>query len=73
MQLPIDSEFSSAITRLTGNPITGTVRVTFTSGPRQYTMKASRRQILAAAIMPPVSVGQWVNRHCLQRHETVCL
>jgi hypothetical protein len=64
MQLPIDSKYSSAIRRLSGNPFTGTVNVTFTSGPRQYTMKASRRQIIAAAILPPLSVGQWVNRHC---------
>jgi len=64
MQLPIDSKYSSAITRLSGNPITGTVNVTFTSGPRQYIMKASRRQILSAVVIRPASVGQWVNRHC---------
>ena len=64
MQLTIDSQFSSAITRLSGNPFTGAVLVTFTSGPRQYTMSASRRVIIAALLMPPVSVGAWVNRHC---------
>jgi hypothetical protein len=64
MQLPIDSQFSSAITRLTANPITGSVRVVFTSSDRQYTMSASRRQIIGALLMPPLSVGAWVNRHC---------
>ncbi len=62
--LPINSKFSSAITHITGNPITGSVRVTFTSGPKEYLMQARRREILKAAILPPVSVGQWVNRHC---------
>ena len=64
MQLTIDSEYSSAISRLTANPITGTVRVVFTSSDRQYTMSASRRAIIGALLMPPVSVGAWVNHHC---------
>jgi hypothetical protein len=64
MQLPIDSEFSSAITRLTANPFTGSVRVVFTSSDRQYTMSASRREIIGALLMPPLSVGGWVNQHC---------
>ena len=62
--LPINSKFSSAISKLRANPFTGTVRVTFTSGPKVYQMQASRREILAAVVLPPVSVGQWVNRHC---------
>ena len=64
MQLTIDSQYSSAITRLTANPFTGSVRVVFTSSDRQYTMSASRRVIIAALLMPPVSVGGWVNQHC---------
>jgi len=66
MRLPIDSVGSSAIDRLTANPITGTVRATFASGPVEYRFTGvSRRAILAAVLMPPLSVGQWVNRHCL--------
>jgi hypothetical protein len=64
MQLTIDSQFSSAITRLSGNPFTGAVLVTFTSSTRQYTMSASRRAIIGALLMPPLSVGAWVNQHC---------
>ena len=64
MRLPIDSEFSSAITHLTANPFTGSVRVVFTSSDRQYTMSASRRAIIGALLMPPLSVGGWVNQHC---------
>ena len=64
MRLPIDSEFSSAISRLTANPFTGSVRVVFTSSDRQYTMSASRRAIIGALLMPPLSVGGWVNQHC---------
>jgi hypothetical protein len=64
MQLEIDSLYSSAIRRLTANPITGSVRVVFTSSDRQYTMSASRRAIIAALLFRPVSVGGWVNRHC---------
>jgi hypothetical protein len=62
--LPINSKFSSAITKLSGNPFTGAIRVTFTSSPKEYLMQAHRREILQAAILPPVSAGQWVNRHC---------
>ena len=65
MQLPIDTEHSSAITRLTANPITGSVRVTFTSGATVYRFGGvSRRAILSAILLPPLSVGVWVNRHC---------
>ena len=63
--LPIDSKFSSAARKVTGNPITGTVRVTFTSGSKEYRFTGvSRRAILGAAIIAPLSVGQWLNRHC---------
>jgi hypothetical protein len=71
IRLPINSKFSSCARKVTGNPITGTVRVTFTSGSTEYRYTGvSRRAILGAAILPPVSVGQWVNRHCLQNHQT---
>ncbi len=63
--LPINSKFSSAITHITGNPITGSVKVQFTNGATVYRFGGvSRRAILGAAILPPHSVGQWVNRHC---------
>jgi len=65
IRLPIDAQFSSAVTHLTGNPITGTVRVIFTSSAKEYRFEGiSRRAILSAAFLPPDSVGQWVNRHC---------
>jgi hypothetical protein len=74
MLLPIDSYGSSAVAKLSGNPIRGSVCVTFTSGPKPYRFEGvSRRAILAAAILPPLSVGQWVNRHCLQNHQTIAL
>jgi hypothetical protein len=63
--LPIDSKFSSAARKVTANPITGTVRVTFASGSKEYRFTGvSRRAILSAAIIAPLSVGQWLNRHC---------
>lgn len=72
MQLPIDAEHSIAIRRLSGNPITGTVMVTFKSSDTSYRYDGvSRRSIIAAILMPPLSVGQWVNRHCRQRHGAV--
>ncbi len=65
IRLPIDAKFSSAARKVTGNPITGTVRVIFTSGPKEYRFPGvSRRAILSAAFLPPDSVGQWINRHC---------
>lgn len=72
MRLPIDTAYSSAARKVTGNPITGSVRVVFTSGPREYRFaRVSRRAIIGAALLPPISVGQWVNRHCLQSHVTL--
>jgi len=63
--LPINSNFSSAASKVIGNPFKGTVRVTFTSGPTEYRFAGvSRRAILGAVILPPASVGQWINRHC---------
>ena len=57
---------STAIHRLTVNPIRGTARVQFTSGHKVYHYKGvSRRAMLSALVIRPVSLGQWVNRHCL--------
>jgi len=65
IRLPIDCQFSSAASKMTGNPITGTVGVTFTSSDKVYRFTGvSRRAILGAVILPPASVGQWINRHC---------
>jgi len=65
IRLPINSKFSTAARKVTGNPFTGTVRVTFVSGPTEYRFPGvSRWEILGAVILPPASVGQWINRHC---------
>lgn len=64
---------STAISKMTADPITGSVRVRFRGGTKFYRFKASRRAIALMLLRPPLSMGQWVNRHCLQRHETVCL
>ena len=72
MLLPIDSKYSSAVKKLSANPLRGSVCVTFTSGPTPYRFEGvSRRAILKALVLPPLSVGQWVNRHCLQNHRTL--
>lgn len=61
----IDSKYSSAARKVTANPFTGSVRVRFTSGSKQYRFTGvSRRAIISAVIIPPISVGQWINRHC---------
>lgn len=71
MRFPIRQN-STAVHRLSVNPFTGTARVQFTSSNRQYRFtEVSRRAILAAMIIRPVSSGQWVNRHCLQSHLSV--
>ena len=65
MRFPINCNDSTSVWAMTANPITGTVRVTFTSGPAEYHFTGeSRRAILSAAIIAPVSMGQWINRHC---------
>ena len=59
---------SFAISRMTADPITGTVRVRFRGGTKFYRFEnVSRRAIAMMLINPPVSMGQWVNRHCLAR------
>ena len=63
--LQINSKYSDCARTVYANPITGTVKVRFRSGSKEYRFTGvSRRAILGAAILPPVSVGQWVNRHC---------
>ena len=63
--LTIDSKYSDCARTVYANPITGTVRVTFTSGSKEYRFTGvSRRAILSAVIIAPLSVGQWINRHC---------
>ena len=63
--LPINSKFSSCASKVTGDPLRGTVRVTFTSSPAEYSFTGvSRRAILGAVILRPASIGQWINRHC---------
>jgi hypothetical protein len=65
--IPINTIGSSAIDTLMVNPITGKVAVRFqrywTRQP--YVFKVSRRDALALTLNSDVSLGQWVNRHCL--------
>jgi hypothetical protein len=57
---------STAISRMTADPITGTVRVRFRGGTKFYRFEGvSRRAIVMMLLRPPLSMGQWVNRHCL--------
>jgi hypothetical protein len=57
---------STAISKMTADPITGTVRVRFRGGTKFYRFEnVSRRAIVMMLLRPPVSMGQWVNRHCL--------
>jgi hypothetical protein len=61
----IDSKYSDCARTVYGNPFTGSVKVRFKSGSKQYAFTGvSRRAILSAVIIPPASVGQWINRHC---------
>jgi len=65
---------SDAINRMTVDPLTGAVRVRFQGGTKFYRFDGiSRRAILSLMLWQDRSLGQWVNRHCLQRHETVTL
>jgi hypothetical protein len=62
---PINSDYSVCARKVTANPITGTVRVTFKSGSKEYRFtRVSRRAILSAVVIAPLSVGEWVNHHC---------
>ena len=70
----VNCNCSSSIWTLKVNPLTGKVLVRWFSSPlRQYTMKASRRAIIALLVSDDRSLGQWVNHNCLQRHERVTL
>ena len=56
---------STAISKMTADPIRGTVRVRFRGGKKFYRFEnVSRRAIAMMLLRPPVSMGQWVNRHC---------
>ena len=72
--LSINTLGSDAINRMTVDPITASVRVRFQGGTKFYRFDGiSRRAILSLMLWQDRSLGQWVNRHCLQRHETVTL
>jgi hypothetical protein len=61
----IDSKFSGAARTVYANPFMGTVKVRFRGGSKEYRFTGvSRRQILSAIVVAPMSVGQWINRHC---------
>jgi hypothetical protein len=68
---PITTHGSTAIEELTVNPITGQVQVKFLWGGRYTYEGISRRAILDLMANTDCSLGQWVNRHCLQRHITL--
>ena len=65
--IPITTHGSTAIDTLTVNPITGRVAVRFLSHRtrRPYIFKVSRRAALALTLNTDVSLGKWVNLHCL--------
>ena len=74
MRLPINCYSSQSVWTLEVNPLTGTVAVRWFNTPlKEYTMKASRRAILALLVSGDRSLGQWVNHNCLQRHDRVKL
>jgi hypothetical protein len=64
---PITTHGSTAIDTLTVNPITGQVAVRFLSHRtrRPYIFKVSRRAALDLTLNTDVSLGKWVNLHCL--------
>ena len=68
----VNCNSSQSIWTLKVNPLTGKVLVRWFSPPlTEYTMKASRRAIIALLVGGDRSLGQWINHNCLQRHETV--
>jgi hypothetical protein len=70
--ISINTIGSDAINRMTVDPLQGDVRVRFHGGTKFYRFEnVSRRQILSLILWQDRSLGQWVNRHCLQRHQTV--
>lgn len=65
---------SDAINRMTVDPITASVRVRFQGGTKFYRFDGiSRRAIVSLLLWQDRSLGQWVNRHCLQRHTAYAL
>lgn len=69
MGIPVNCNHSTSVWSLSANPMTGMVRVRwFSNCTVQYQHKASRRAILSLLCNSNRSLGQWVNRHCLQRH-----
>ena len=72
--LSINTIGSDAINRMTVDPITASVRVRFQGGTKFYRFDGiSRRAILSLILWQDRSLGQWVNRHCLQRHTAYAL
>ena len=70
----VNCNCSTSIWTLKVNPLTGKVLVRWFSTPlTEYTMKASRRAIIALLVSGDRSLGQWVNHNCLQRHERYTL
>jgi len=60
---------SDAVNKITVDPITASVRVRFRGGSKVYRFDGiSRRAILSLMMWQDRSLGQWVNRHCLQNH-----
>ena len=74
MRFPINCNNSRSVWTLRLNPITGTARVRWFSGPlTEYRhTHVSRRAILGLLwYSGNTSLGHWINRHCLQSHVTV--
>jgi len=68
MRYPINCKASTSVWTLRLNPITGTARVRWFSTPlTEYKHTyVSRRAILSLLWdSEGVSIGQWINRHCL--------
>ena len=68
---PITTHGSTAIEILTVNPATAQVEVKFLWGGRYVYNGISRRAILSLMANSDCSLGQWVNRYCLQRNITL--
>ena len=65
---------SDAVNKITADPIRGSVRVRFRGGSKVYRFEGiSRRAIMGLMLHQDRSLGQWVNRHCLQRHTVISL
>jgi hypothetical protein len=73
MGIPVNCNDSASVWTLSANPITGTVRVRWFNAPTIcYRHEGiSRRAILSLLWDSNRSLGQWVNRHCLQSHVTL--